>query len=67
MDSQTQADTPAFVEAAADFWRSRRSSLTAVRKILCEVLGEAREPVDAEEVLARAKQVDRLISLSTVY
>ncbi|NRA26942.1 MAG: transcriptional repressor [Opitutales bacterium] len=67
MNTDTQPQSSSFIEEAIEYWRSKGSSLTQVRRVLCEVLEQAEDPLDAEAVLARAKQIDRLISLSTVY
>ena len=59
--------TEAFLRAAESYWKSRNSSMTAVRRILCRKLAGASEALDAETLLREARAEDRLISLSTVY
>lgn len=61
------APTAPFLRAAEAHWKSRNSSMTAVRRILCRKLAEADEALDAETLLREARGEDRLISLSTVY
>lgn len=67
MDPAGEEKAAHFLEEAEAFWKSRNSSLTPVRRILCRELVATESPVDAEDLLRRARSHDKLISLSTVY
>ena len=56
-----------FVTSAKQFWQSRGSRLSVVRRVLCEVIAERDEPFDAETLLGWAHKVDPVISISSVY
>ena len=56
-----------FVRSAEQFWQSRGSRLSVVRRVLCEVIAERDEPFDAETLLGWAHKVDPVISISSVY
>lgn len=62
-------DTPAdaLIAQAYAYWRTKGSSVTVVRKIICEVALRATDAFDAETLLARCRREDSQISLSTVY
>jgi Fur family transcriptional regulator, ferric uptake regulator len=55
------------VAQAAEHWRAQGSRLTHVRRIVCEQAFASIAPFDAETLLARARTVDRAISLASVY
>lgn len=60
--------TPAeLVDRARLAWKAQAAPFTSVRRILCEAAFSLVDPFAAEQLLARARQSDRLISLSTVY
>jgi len=64
---RAESATETFLEEARLYWRSQGSALTQVRRVLCEVIVTFSQAFDAEELLAEARKIDRLISLSTVY
>lgn len=56
-----------FLRLAGEYWEGRGGRMTVVRRILCRVLLEAGESIDAEALLRLGREADNLISLSTVY
>jgi len=61
------AEVEALMERAEALWRARGSRMTEVRRTICRHLFASDEAVDADVLLARARETDGLISLSTVY
>ncbi len=63
------AETPAdyLIAQAYAYWRTKGSSVTVVRKIICEVALRAEDAFDADTLLIRCRREDSQISLSTVY
>ncbi|QYY34848.1 transcriptional repressor [Ruficoccus sp. ZRK36] len=63
------AESPSdyLIAQAYAYWRTKGSSVTVVRKIICEVALRAADAFDAETLLARCRREDSQISLSTVY
>ncbi len=56
-----------FLRLAGEYWEGRGGRMTVVRRILCRVLFESGESIDAETLLRLGREADNLISLSTVY
>lgn len=56
-----------WMQRANEFWKSRGSTMTAVRKIICETIAGNYSAFNAEDLLKECRTIDRLISLSTVY
>ncbi len=67
MDDQAADVRHQWLERARDFWRERRSGMTAVRKLICNVVVDKKDSFDAETLLQECRQQDGLISLSTIY
>lgn len=56
-----------WLERARQHWRNNNSGMTSVRRTICSVILEQKGTFDAERLLDKCRQHDRLISLSTVY
>lgn len=56
-----------FLKAVADYWRRTGSRMTRVRRVICEVIDRQPDQVEAERVLREAREIDGLISASSVY
>lgn len=67
MPTDRHSQNEEWLEAARQFWKSRNSGMTSVRKVICQVLLEQEETFDAEVLLEKCRKTDTLISLSTVY
>jgi len=67
MAATEQETAQAWVDRARDYWRKQGSGLTHVRKIVCEVILNARGTFNAETLLSLCRERDRAISLSTIY
>ncbi|WOO41392.1 transcriptional repressor [Rubellicoccus peritrichatus] len=67
MSDVEQTAKEQLIAKAYNYWRSKGSTMTVVRKIICEIALEGKDSYDAETLLSRVRQVDRQISLSTVY
>ncbi|MBC2593604.1 transcriptional repressor [Ruficoccus amylovorans] len=67
MGESTETPADYLIAQAYAFWRTKGSSVTVVRKIICEVALRAEDAFDAETLLARCRCEDSQISLSTVY
>ncbi len=65
--SATSDTNDSLKEQAFDYWRSKGRGITAVRKIMCDVIFETNETFNADQLLARVRAVDKAVSLSTVY
>lgn len=66
---QESAKTPAdyLIEQAYAYWTGKGNSVTAVRKIVCDVALRSEGAFDAEDLLGRCRQRDNQISVSSVY
>ncbi|GEM_PF-6016562 len=53
--------------AAAVFWQGKRSRITVVRRIVCEIIFETTQPFEANWLLEEARKVDNHISMASVY
>ena len=67
MAERTPAQIEAFCEASHAFWQKQGSRRTQVRDVLCRVIAGEASPFTAEELLAKARKVDRVISYASVY
>lgn len=67
MKATEDAEIKALLEVASAFWQSRRSRLTSVRKIICEIVFKSTSVFETEWILKEARKQDSLISMSTVY
>ena len=56
-----------WIDAAEAHWRERGSALTSVRKLICGEIAGRTDPFDAEELLKACREMDGLISLTTIY
>lgn len=56
-----------WLDAARAFWRSQNSSMTQVRRVICDIAVRKETAFDAESLHRESREVDALISLSTVY
>lgn len=56
-----------WLEQARQYWRSRNSAMTAVRRLICATIVQTKDAFDAETLHAKCREQDGLISLSTVY
>ena len=55
------------MEAASEYWASKRSRMTMIRKVICEIIFKTTQPFEAEWLLKKARRVDQLISMATIY
>lgn len=67
MSVRNSEQVEAFCQAAQAHWQKLGSRRTQVRDVLCRVIAEEEAPFTAEELLAHARKVDRLISYASVY
>jgi Fe2+/Zn2+ uptake regulation proteins len=67
MAERTPEQIETFCAAAQNYWASQGSRRTQVRDVLCRVIAAEADPFTAEELLAKARKVDRLISYASVY
>lgn len=56
-----------FATRAAAFWRERGGRMTPVREVLCRVIVDSEKAFVADELLDRARKLDRGISCASVY
>ncbi|MGC4013841.1 MAG: transcriptional repressor [Luteolibacter sp.] len=56
-----------FATRAAAFWRDRGGRMTPVREVLCRAIVASEKAFVAEELLERARKLDRGISCASVY
>ena len=56
-----------FATRAAAFWRERGGRMTPVREMLCRAIEGSEGAFIAEELLERARKLDRGISSASVY
>lgn len=67
MPPRDPAHVEALLQQAAEHWRGLGSRLTHVRRVVCQEAFACTAPFDAEDLLARARAVDKAISLASVY
>lgn len=67
MDQETELRIEELTRRAEAFWSGRGSRMTTVRRVLCRTIFAIQGSLDAEELLRKARESDKLISLSTVY
>ena len=68
MAAESQSNSEGdFLREARVLWSSRNSTLTVVRKILCEIIQQHDEPFSVESLHQQARRIDPAISISTVY
>ena len=67
MADRTSAQIEAFFDASQAYWQKQGSRRTQVRETLCRVIAAQTDPFTAEELLAKARKVDRVISYASVY
>lgn len=56
-----------WLKQAGEFWKSRGSSMTVVRRVICETIADNSKAFHAEDLLKECRAKDGMISLSTVY
>ena len=67
MSKFDDADYGARMAVAADFWKAKKSRITFVRRILCEIIFTTTQPFDADWLLNQAHQTDKQVSITSVY
>ena len=56
-----------WMRRANAFWKSDGRKMTTVRKLICETIAGTHSAFNAENLLKKCRDKDKLISLSTVY
>jgi len=67
MEDKRKDDFDKRMLAAAEYWKSNRSRMTLIRKIVCKIVFETTQPFEVDWLLKESRESDRLISMASVY